>query len=90
MQIIISVYTLMTCVSPMTQQSADELWKSVGLDFERASEVFAGLTLEVEDDRHDYGEQRILCVGFLEGRMVMVGYVPRGMCTPRIFDEEMQ
>ena len=48
-----------------------------GLDFERASEVFEGLTLEVEDDRHDYGEQRVLCVGFLESRMVMVGYVPR-------------
>lgn len=49
-----------------------------GLDFERAAEVFAGLTLEVEDDRRDYGEKRILCVGFLDGRMVMVGYTPRG------------
>ena len=50
-----------------------------GLDFERAAEVFEGLTLEVEDDRRDYGEKRILCVGFLEGRMVMVGYTPRGV-----------
>jgi uncharacterized DUF497 family protein len=49
-----------------------------GLDFERASEVFEALTLEVDDDRHDYGEKRILCVGFLDGRMVMVGYTPRG------------
>jgi uncharacterized protein len=48
-----------------------------GLDFERAAEVFEGLTIEVEDDRHDYGEKRILCVGFLEDRMVMVGYTPR-------------
>jgi len=50
-----------------------------GLDFERASEIFEGITLEVEDDRRDYGEKRILCVGFLDGRMVMVGYTPRGI-----------
>ena len=49
-----------------------------GLDFEDATLVFAGLTLEVEDRRRDYGETRILCVGFLRGRMVMVGYTPRG------------
>jgi len=49
-----------------------------GPDFERAVEVFDGLTLEVEDNRHDYGEKRILCVGFLDRRVVMVGYTPRG------------
>ena len=49
-----------------------------GLDFERARDVFAGLTLEVDDDRRDYGEVRMLCVGFLDGRMVMVAYSPRG------------
>ena len=48
------------------------------LDFARAAEVFEGLTLEVEDTRHDYGEQRMLCVGFLDRRMVMLGYVQRG------------
>jgi uncharacterized DUF497 family protein len=50
-----------------------------GLDFERALEIFEGLTLEVEDNRRDYGEKRILCIGFLDRRMVMVGYTPRGM-----------
>ena len=55
-----------------------------GLDFERAIEVFQGLTLEVEDNRLDYGEKRILCVGFLDRRMVMVGYTPRGV-TRHIF-----
>ena len=49
-----------------------------GLDFEAAGEVFAGLTLEVDDDRRDYGERRVLCIGFLDDRMVMVGYTPRG------------
>jgi len=49
-----------------------------GLDFADAAIVFAGVTVEVEDTRKDYGETRIICYGRLEGRMVVVGYVPRG------------
>ena len=49
-----------------------------GLDFEDAGVVFAGLTLEVEDTRVDYGEVRIICYGLLAGRMVVIGYTPRG------------
>ena len=49
-----------------------------GLDFEDAPIVFAGLTVEVEDTRQDYGEKRLICYGRLEGRLVVVGYTPRG------------
>ncbi|HET8747406.1 MAG TPA: BrnT family toxin [Ramlibacter sp.] len=49
-----------------------------GLDFEDASIVFAGPTVEVKDTRQDYGEARIICYGLLAGRMVVVGYTPRG------------
>jgi uncharacterized protein len=49
-----------------------------GLDFEDAEVVFAGMTLEVEDSRKDYGEVRIICYGLLAGRVVVVGYTPRG------------
>ena len=49
-----------------------------GLDFADAALVFAGVTLEVEDTRKNYGETRIICYGLLEGRMVVVGYTPRG------------
>lgn len=49
-----------------------------GLDFEDAREVFAGETFEFEDTRQNYGEKRVVCVGFLRGRMVIVGYVERG------------
>jgi uncharacterized protein len=49
-----------------------------GLDFEDAAVVFAGVTLEVEDTRKDYGEDRFICFGLLAGRMVVVGYTPRG------------
>ena len=49
-----------------------------GLDFADAALIFAGVTLEVEDTRKNYGETRIICYGLLEGRMVVVGYTPRG------------
>ena len=55
-----------------------------GLDFEDAATVFAGLTFEVEDDRTDYGETRIICFGHLAGRLVVVGYTPRGL-TRHVF-----
>ena len=55
-----------------------------GLDFEDAPEVFRGLTVEVEDLRKDYGERRIICFGILQGRLVVVGYTPRGS-TRHIF-----
>ncbi len=49
-----------------------------GLDFADAAVVFAGVTVEIEDTRKDYGEQRIVCFGLLDGRLVVVGYTPRG------------
>ena len=55
-----------------------------GLDFEDALEVFRGLTVEVDDLRKDYGERRVLCCGQLRGRLVVVGYTPRGS-TRHIF-----
>ncbi len=49
-----------------------------GLDFSDAKVVFEGVTLEVEDIRKEYGEMRIISYGFLAGRMVVIGYTPRG------------
>ena len=49
-----------------------------GLDFEDATTVFAGVTLDVKDLRKDYGETRIICYGLLRDRLVVVGYTPRG------------
>ena len=33
---------------------------------------------QVGDTRQDYGEARIICYGYLAGRIVVVGYTPRG------------
>ncbi len=49
-----------------------------GLDFEDASAIFEGITVEIEDLRKDYGESRIICYGLLQSRIVVVGYTPRG------------
>ena len=49
-----------------------------GLDFEDAAPIFDGQTVEIEDTRRDYGEVRMICFGYLAGRLIVVGYVPRG------------
>ncbi len=49
-----------------------------GLDFTDAATIFSGVTLEIEDTRKDYGETRVICYGYLDGRMIVVGYTPRG------------
>jgi hypothetical protein len=55
-----------------------------GLDFADAVHVFEGPTLELEDRRRNYGETRIICFGYLAGRMVVVGYTQRGTAR-RVF-----
>ncbi|MBQ1763817.1 MAG: BrnT family toxin [Aquincola sp.] len=55
-----------------------------GLDFEDAKAVFEGITVEVEDTRKAYGERRFICYGHLAGRLVVIGYTPRGF-TRHVF-----
>ena len=65
---------------PITFDSTkrDKTLAERGLDFADAVFVFAGVTVEIEDIRKNYGETRVICYGLLEGRMVVVGYTPRG------------
>jgi len=44
----------------------------------RACEVFEGVTLTVEDDRKSYGEKRFITIGFLDERMIVLVWTPRG------------
>ena len=46
--------------------------KRHGLDFADAWTVFAGAMVLIEDDREDYGEQRLLGIGLLEVLVVVV------------------
>ena len=38
-----------------------------GLDFADAALIFAGVTVEIEDTRKNYGERRVICYGLLAG-----------------------
>ena len=49
-----------------------------GLDMRRAGEVFAGLHLTRVDDRFDYGEPRYVTTGWLDSRLVVFVWTPRG------------
>ena len=49
--------------------------KKHGLDFVDAEKVFAGPLVLFEDDRADYGEQRMLGLGILDAVVVVVVHV---------------
>ena len=49
-----------------------------GLDFADSEQVFAGPLVENPDERFDYGEERFITVGYLNDRMVVVVWTPRG------------
>jgi len=65
-------------------EKRERAFRERGLAFEDAELVFDGPTLEVEDTRQDCGEVRIICYGMLAGRLVVVGYRPRGADRPRL------
>jgi hypothetical protein len=46
--------------------------KTHGLDFLDARKVFEGLTFTFEDDRFEYGEQRFITLGLLNGTPVSI------------------
>jgi uncharacterized DUF497 family protein len=48
-----------------------------GLPFEVAMAMFDGPTLELEDDRQDYGERRVIAFGAVGGRVLACVYTDR-------------
>lgn len=64
-----------TCDSAKRQQTQSER----GLDMRRAKEVFAGPHLTRKDDRWEYGEPRYITVGWLDSRLVVFVWTPRGV-----------
>ncbi len=48
-----------------------------GLDFNDAPRVFAAPHFDLSDDRNDYGEERYLTFGILDGRNVSLVWTPR-------------
>ena len=49
-----------------------------GIDFRRIGAMFDGRVIEAADERQDYGERRIRCLGEIESRVYSVTYTWRG------------
>ncbi len=57
----------------------DRTLEERGLDFAiDAAQVFAGRHVDFEDTRHDYGERRMISVGWCDWRMVVMVWTQRG------------
>ena len=48
-----------------------------GSSFEDAEQVFSGPCVTFEDSRLDYGEERLVTLGLLAGRLVVIAHSPR-------------
>ena len=48
-----------------------------GLSFEDAAQVFSGPCVTFEGDRFEYGEARLITLGLLAGRLVVMAHSPR-------------
>lgn len=59
-------------------------------EFTRASEVFAGATVTLEDARKPYGEPRFITAGVLDGRLVVVGLDAARQGAPHYQHEKSQ
>ena len=49
--------------------------KKHGLDFADAEQIFAGPLVLIEDNRQDYGEQRIVGIGLLDCLVVLIVHI---------------
>jgi hypothetical protein len=57
-------------------KSAENL-RERGFDFEFATLIFEGPTLEREDNRRDYGEKRVVAIGLAQGIALTVVFTDR-------------
>jgi uncharacterized DUF497 family protein len=55
-----------------------------GMDFSDAEQVLSGSCVTFADSRFDYGEDRLITLGLLAGRVVIIAHVPRGDDITRI------
>jgi uncharacterized DUF497 family protein len=55
-----------------------------GLDFTEAPEVFAGTVIDIPDRRVNHGEDRVITIGFLRARMVVVVWTSVGEDARRV------
>ena len=49
-----------------------------GFDFATAALIFSGPVQTVVDERRDYGEERIIAIGEIDGEVLVLVYTDRG------------
>ena len=52
-----------------------------GIDFAEGIKAFDGFFTKTQDTRADYGEERFVSIGLLEGREIAIVHTPRGENT---------
>jgi uncharacterized DUF497 family protein len=60
------------------QDKRDRTLMERGLDFALAAKVFRGLHFTAQDTRVEYDEDRFITVGYLDTRLVVLVWTPRG------------
>jgi hypothetical protein len=54
------------------------------LDFADAEQVLSAACITFVDDRFEYGEERLITLGLLAGRALVIAHAPRGDDITRI------
>lgn len=76
--------TLLGCLTTLNMKieydpaKRSKTFSERGLDFDSAIDVFAGPTYSFPDRRFNYGEPRMVTVGMLEHRWIVVVWTNRG------------
>ena len=60
------------------QEKSERNRRDRGLDFADAALIFDGPTQTAIDERQDYGEERIIAIGVVDGIILVVVYTDRG------------
>lgn len=65
-------------------RKSDRNLRERGFDFEFATQVFDGPTLERIDTRRDYGERRVIAIGVADGIVLTLVYTDRAEAGDRV------
>jgi uncharacterized DUF497 family protein len=65
-------------------RKSDRNLQERGFDFEFATQVFDGPTLERQDTRRDYGERRMITIGQADGILLTDVYTDRAEVGERV------
>lgn len=65
-------------------RKSDRNLRERGFDFEFATQVFDGPTLQRQDTRRDYGERRVIAIGVADGIALTLVYTDRAEAGERV------